>query len=77
MSTYRCGRHQNTENALPDLVAPLEVEAPTSSQFQQASPVALDLERQEEEKTLPTLCLYMSLTFVIACLVASCIHTLN
>ena len=31
-------------------MAPLELEAPTSSQFQQASPVALDLERQEEEK---------------------------
>ena len=48
-SVFLCGCHQNKENALPDLVAPLEVETPTSSQFQQASPVALELESQEEE----------------------------
>ena len=50
------------EIALPDLVVPLEVEAPTSSQFQQASPVALELERQEEELGEYT-SYYMPLTF--------------
>eukprot|EP00731_Ephydatia_muelleri_P019523 Em0012g348a len=51
------------ENALPDLVAPFEVEAPTSSQFQQASPVALELERQEEEELGEYTSYYMPLTF--------------
>ena len=46
---FLCGRHQHKENALLNLV-PLEVEAPTSSRFQQASSVALELERQEEEE---------------------------
>ena len=60
---FLCGCHQNKENALPDLVAPLDVEAPTSSQFQQASPVALELERQEEEELGEYTSYYMPLTF--------------
>ena len=77
---FLCGCHQNKENALPDLVAPLEVETPTSSQFQKASPVALELERQKKKSwgnTLPTLCLHVLDLFVIVCIVAFCIHTLN
>ena len=76
---FLCGRHQNKENALPDLAAPLEVEAPTSSQLQQASPVALELERQEEdlwEQISYFVSQYMCIVhvldlFVIVCLVAS------
>ena len=81
---FLCGRHQYKENAL------LEVEAPISSQFQQASPVALELGHQEEEEELECpvalelerqeeeelggIHFLLSLTFFIVCLVAACVH---